>query len=66
MDREQFEAEFGAFPATPEQRKAGMARFRKQMLAAHERVIAEGRGDEFNARSVDHIKAQQRKFGERA
>lgn len=56
------------YPDTAEKRKAGMAAFRAQMLAAHERQLASGRLNakdaEYTRSLVATIKAAQAKFGE--
>ena len=56
------------YPDTAEKRKAGMAAFRKQLLAAHERIIAEGNLKPRDLKAVteyrDCIKAAQIKHGE--
>jgi hypothetical protein len=51
------------FPDTAEKRRAGMASFRAQMLAAHERTLASGklskRDAEFTRSIIATIKAKQ-------
>ena len=51
------------FPDTAEKRRAGMASFRKQMLAAHERQLASGRlsakDAEYTRSIIATIKAKQ-------
>ena len=56
------------YPSTVAQRHAGMAAFRSQMLAAHERMLASGklskRDADYTRTLVATIKAAQIKHGE--
>ncbi len=56
------------YPDTAEKRRAGMKSFRAQMLAAHERLLADNRLTPKIRKDVaeyrDCIKAAQLKFGE--
>lgn len=58
----------GGYPDTPEKRKAGMAAFRRKLLAAHERLAVDPRLSEkdrsYQRNPVATIKAAQQRFGE--